>query len=55
MSIDILPPEIKNAIISPIFKKNKSNHNLLNNYRSISQLPTIAKILEKIVSNQLNN
>ena len=55
MSTGILPPELKNAIISPILKKNKTNHNLLNNYRPISQLPTIAKILEKIVSNQLNN
>ena len=55
MSTGIVPPELKHAIISPILKKNKTNHNLLNNYRPISQLPTIAKILEKIVSNQLNN
>ena len=54
MSTGIVPPELKHAIISPILKK-INNHNLLNNYRPISQLPTIAKILEKIVSNQLNN
>ena len=41
--------------MQPILKNNKTNHNLLYNYRAISQLPTIAKILEKIVSNQLNN
>ena len=48
MSTGIVPPELKHAIISPILKKNKTNHNLLNNYRPISQLPTIAKILEKL-------
>ena len=54
MSTGIVPQELKHAIISPILK-NKSNHNLLNNYRHISQLLTIDKILEKMFSNQLNN
>ena len=55
MSTGIVPPELKHAIISPILNKYKSNHNLLNKYRPISQLPIIAKILENIFSNQLNN
>ena len=37
--------------VTPIFKKGKKNN--LNNYRPISVIPTVAKILEKIVHEQL--
>ena len=42
--------QLKHAIVTPILKKNKLNINDLNNYYLISQLPIIAKLLEKIVN-----
>ena len=50
-----VPTQLKHAIVNPILKKNKLDINDLNNYRPISQLPTIAKLLEKVVYFQLNN
>ena len=50
-----VPTQLKHAIVTPILKKNKLDINDLNNYRPISQLPTIAKLLEKVVYFQLNN
>ena len=47
----IFPTEWKTARVTPIFKKGKKND--LNNYRPISVIPTVAKILEKIVYEQL--
>ena len=47
----IFPTEWKIARVTPIFKKGKKND--LNNYRPISVIPTVAKILEKIVYEQL--
>ena len=47
----IFPTEWKTARVTPIFKKGKKKD--LNNYRPISVIPTVAKILEKIVYEQL--
>ena len=47
----IFPTEWKITRVTPIFKKGKKND--LNNYRPISVIPTVAKILEKIVYEQL--
>ena len=50
-----VPTQLKHAIVTPILKKNKLDINDINNYRPISQLPIIAKLLEKVVYCQLNN
>lgn len=46
-----VPDEMKIAKVIPIFKK--GNVQNLNNYRPISLLPVISKLLERIVYNQL--
>ena len=48
-----VPTDVKHALISPILKKNNLYKNSLCNYRPISQLSTISKILEKVVFKQL--
>ena len=47
ISMGIFPDNMKLADISPLFKG--GNRHMLNNYRPISLLPTISKLLEKIV------
>ena len=46
----IFPDRLKLA--KPVFKKGDSK--LINNYRPISLLPVISKVLEKIIANQLS-
>ena len=46
-------PCLKTAIISPILKKQNLDPNSFSNYRPISHLPLLSKILERIVSKQL--
>ena len=48
-----VPTYFKHALISPILKKKNLDKNSLCNYRPISQLSTISKILEKVVFKQL--
>ena len=48
----ICPTSFKQAIISPILKKPLHNSNKSTNYRPISQLPFLSKILEQIVAKQ---
>ena len=48
----IFPERLKLAKVTPVFKKGDSN--LINNYRPISLLPVISKVLEKIIANQLS-
>ena len=48
---DIFPEELKTAFVSPIYKNGDKSD--CSNYRPISILSTIAKILEKTVYNQL--
>lgn len=53
LSQGIFPDKFKIASIKPLFKKG-DKHNI-SNYRPISLLPTISKILEAVVKNQLVN
>ena len=53
LSYGTVPIDFKHALISPILKKNNLDKNSLSNYRPISQLSTISKILEKVVFKQL--
>ena len=47
----IFPNHLKYAKIKPLFKKD--DHSLIENYRPISLLPAISKVIEKIVHKQL--
>ena len=49
----IYPKAFKTSKVSPLFKK--GDNTLLSNYRPISLLPTISKIFERIIYNQLSN
>ncbi len=46
---------LKTAVVKPLLKKRNLDYTMLSNYRPISNLPFIGKIIEKVVFNQLNN
>jgi hypothetical protein len=48
-----VPGQFKQAVVTPILKKPGLDTNNLKNYRPVSNLPYISKILEKIVLGQL--
>ena len=50
-----VPSILKHALVIPILKKSNLDKNSLCNYRPISQLSTISKIIEKVVFKQLIN
>ena len=50
----IFPQCFKSALVTPILKKKCLDHNDLNNYRAVSKLCIIAKILEKLVLSQVS-
>ena len=52
-STDIVPAQMKIAKIIPIFKS--GSHNMFDNYRPISILSPLSKVLEKLVCNRLVN
>ena len=51
----ILPQCFKSALVTPILKKKCLDHNDLNNYRPVSSLCFIAKILEKLVLSEVSS
>ena len=51
----IFPQCFKSALVTPILNKNCLDHNDLNNYRPVSNLCFIAKILEKLVLSQVSS
>jgi hypothetical protein len=48
-----VPSELKTAIVKPLLKKANLDQNVLKNYRPVSNLPFVSKILEKVVLKQL--
>ncbi len=50
----IFPMALKHAIVIPLLKKSNLDPFVLENYRPISNLPFLGKILEKVVYQQLN-
>ena len=55
MVTGIFPDQLKIAIVTPIYKGKNSDPHWFNNYRPISLLPTISKIVEKVIHKQLYN
>ena len=51
----IFPQCFKSALVTPILKKKCLDHNDLNNYRPVSNLCFIAKILEKLLLSQVSS
>ncbi len=49
------PNSLKTAVVKPLLKKHNLDNTMLSNYRPISNLAFIGKIIEKVVFNQLNN
>ena len=49
-----VPPSFKHAIVNPLLKKNDLDPEILKNYRPVSNLCFISKILEKVVALQIN-
>ncbi len=50
----MVPAAFKMAAVTPVPKKTPVDFDNLNNFRPISNLPFIAKILERIVTSQLH-
>ncbi len=50
----IFPNAFKKAVVKPLLKKPNLDYSLLNNYRPISNISLLSKILEKVVLQQLN-
>ena len=50
LTTGIVPRDLKSAIIKPLLKKPSLDKNLLKNYRPVSNLPFLSKILENSFS-----
>ena len=51
----VLPKELKVALLSPILKKLKADFEQFSNFRPVSNLKFISKLIEKSVFVQLNS
>ena len=49
------PAHFKSAYVSPLLKKPSLNRDSMKNYRPVSNLSFLSKVLEKVVENQLNS
>ena len=49
------PSSLKTAVLSPLLKKANLDHEVLANYRPVSNLNVISKIIEKVVAIRLQN
>ena len=49
-----VPSSFKHALVSPLLKKSDLDPEILKNYRPVSNLSFISKILEKVVCHQIN-
>ena len=49
-----VPDCLKKAIVKPLLKKPGLNNELLKNYRPISNISFLSKIIEKVIATRLN-
>ena len=49
----VFPSQLKIAKVIPILKKD--DNKMFNNYRPISLLPVLSKVVEKVISSQIND
>ena len=54
MQSGVVPQDFKQALVNPLIKKQTLCKNYLRNYRPISNLSFLSKILEKVVVNRLH-
>ncbi|XP_070556630.1 uncharacterized protein [Ptychodera flava] len=54
LSSGVVPSHFKSAIIRPLLKNPDLDPNSLRNYRPVSNLPFLSKLLERVVASQLN-
>ena len=50
----VFPDIYKHALVSPLLKKQNLDKEIVSNYRPVSNLPFVLKLLERIVSKQLD-
>ena len=50
-----VPQNLKQALFRPLMKKPSLNLNELKNYRPVSNLSYVSKLLERVVTHQLNS
>ena len=53
LSTGIFPDIFKTAHVRPLLKKSSLDQNILKNYRPVSNLPFLSKVLERVVAGQL--
>ena len=54
LSEDVMPNELKRALVHPLLKKASLCRNTYCNYRPVNNLPQFSMIIEKVVANRLN-
>ena len=55
LSTGEVPIGLKTAVITPVLKKPSLDHNILKNFRPVSNLPFVSKLLERVVVKQLTH
>ena len=50
-----VPTAFKQAIVRPLLKKPRLDMNDLKNYRPVSNLPFVSKIIEKVVASRIED
>ena len=50
----MIPKSLKTALIRPLLKKTGLDSDILKNYRPVSNLTFISKVIEKVISGRLN-
>ena len=51
----VVPDIMKRALVTPLLKKPNSDPDIFKNYRPVSNLSFVSKVLEKIVSKRLTS
>ena len=54
LSLGVYPRSMKAALVKPLIKKHTMDCNILNNYRPVSNLTFLSKVIEKSVAFHLN-